>query len=130
MVITVSGWFGLVVTLLTLAAITGVVAAWFKANYAKTQIEYLQRNVDLRDDRIEILEKENNTMSQDIALEKQKVESLSRQVQYLEGIVTGKEQLDALQRSLDLYARQNQEDHKTLIRNQERILEMFKEGAA
>lgn len=93
-----TGWFNLVIVILTFAALTGAIAAGFRASYAKSQIEFLKTNVEIRDQRIESLEADKTQMSQDLALAESQIRGLQSQINTLENVVTGKDQLDALLR--------------------------------
>jgi chromosome segregation ATPase len=118
--------FNIIIAILTLSALAAGAAAVFRANYAKSQIEFLERDVEIRNGRISVLESENASMASDIALEKQKVLGLTQQIKVLEDIVTGKEQLDSIQRSLDTYAKQNNEVHTAILHNQEELLKTLR----
>lgn len=118
--------FNVIIAVLALSATAAGVAAVFRANWAKSQIEFLEKNVKLRDDRITILEADNTSMSRDIEIEKQKVIGLTQQVKVLEDIVTGKEQLEHLQTSLDTYAKQNKEVHDAILENQKELLKTIR----
>lgn len=119
--------FNIIIAVLTLSALAAGAAAVFRVNYAKSQIEYLERDVKLRDNRIEILESENASMATDIALEKQKVVGLTQQIKVLEDIVTGKEQLERIQTSLDKYATQNNDVHTSILNNQKELIKAIRE---
>lgn len=96
------GLFGLVV-------IAAATLAFFRASFAKQQIELLRGERDDAKDKIERLTK-------DLEAERALRETLEKKVGVLEQVVTGREQLDHLQASLDSHDRKVDERHIALIR--------------
>lgn len=93
-----NGWFNLIISILTISALAGAISAGFRVSYAKSQIEFLRTNVEMRDQKIDLLEADKSQMSQDLALADAKIEGLESKIKILQEVVTGKEQLEALMR--------------------------------
>jgi chromosome segregation ATPase len=103
-----------VVSVLFGAVLAGlVVVAVFRATYAKEQIIALRGDRDDLKERVSMLEQENLRVSTDLSNEKEKTKVLQQ-------IVTGKEQLDHLQNTLDHFIETDvrwKDDQRDLAKN-------------
>jgi hypothetical protein len=103
---TAGNWLTFLVGAIVVAA---TVVAFYRANFAKTQIELLKGERDAANDKITRLEielKEERTLRT----------SLDNKVKVLEKVVTGREQLIHIQESLDNHDKRVDERHDTLIK--------------
>lgn len=110
-----------VINILTIVGIAiGVIGgaaagvAFFKVNLAKSQIEALRGDRDDLEARVDrltdtISEYKSTKLAQDVLIQQQ-----NEKIKTLEKVVTGKEQLDHLQRQLDAHDRRVDERHETL----------------
>ena len=96
----------------TLATVVGVVFSLFvlgaasvavvRASYVKAQLEGLRGDRDDLQTRVKLLEDDNVRVSEALKVEKDKVAVLER-------VVTGKEQLDSIQNTLETYIKNDTE---------------------
>lgn len=99
----------LLVAIFGLVVIAAAVLAFFRASFAKQQIELLRGERDDANSKIARLQTDLN--------EERKIrEALEKKVSVLERVVTGKEQLDHIQATLDSHDRKVDERHVALIR--------------
>lgn len=107
----IPGWVSFIGALLVLVATLAAVVAVARVSYNETRIKGLLGDVEDRDRRLDIVRSDladTNAKLEKVVLELRAEKS---KVRVLEGLVTGKEQLDHLQASLDGYSRQVHEEH-------------------
>ncbi len=89
---------------IALAVVAATVVAFFRVNLAKTQIDLLKSEN-------EIIKGKTSRLETDLLAEQVEKTSLKQEVATLRSIVTGKEQLNHLQRQLDAHDRRVDERH-------------------
>lgn len=99
---------GLIVALAT-------VVAFFRANLAKTQIESLRGDRDDLQKRVDRLETENDDLVEGNQVRDATINEQISKIHTLEKIVTGREQLNHLQKQLDAHDKRVDERHSRLV---------------
>ena len=84
------------------------IVAFFRVNLAKTQIDLLKSENDIIRDKTSRLETE-------VATERAEKDVLKQEIATLRSIVTGKEQLNHLQKQLDAHDKRVDERHRTMM---------------
>ena len=117
----------LVVVGIIVAAASAV--AFFRVNLAKSQIEALRGDRDDLDDRVERLKAKLEESERKSAKQDEIIASQARNIKHLEKIVTGKEQLDHIQSSLDAHDKRVDERHESVSHNFNVILDQLKSNS-
>lgn len=141
MVIQVSGWLGLILTLLAIITTLVTLFAFARASYAKADNERLMQSNKILTEQADVLDKEIKRINQDkkdtdadhanklLELKLQlKVEA--DKVRVLQDLVTGKEELDTIKNTLIEHDEKVQARHEVLIQHIDTFLHAVTEKVA
>ena len=93
------------------------IVAFFRVNLAKNQIEALRGDRDDLSDRVDRLTEALDDAKKEKEKQDDIIKEQARNIKNLERVVTGKEQLDHLQTSLDAHDQRIDERHATISKN-------------
>jgi hypothetical protein len=138
MVIQISGWLGIILTLLGIITTLVTLFAFARASYAKADNERLMQSNKILSDRADVFDEEIKRVTQEkkdadadhanklLELKLQlKVEA--DKVRVLQDLVTGKEELDTIKATLIAHDEKVQERHEVLIEHIDTFLNALTE---
>lgn len=141
MVIQVSGWLGVILTLLGVITTLVTLFAFARASYAKADNERLMRSNEILTEQADVFDKEIKRINQEkkdsdaehanklLELKLQlKVEA--DKVRVLQDLVTGKEELDTIKNTLIEHDEKVQQRHEVLIEHIDSFLHTITEKVA
>ena len=100
----------------------GAAVAFFRVNLAKSQIEALRGDRDDLDKRVKRQDEEIDSLKKRGSSQDSVIRAQNEKIKVLERVVTGKEQLDHLQRQLDAHDKRIDERHKSISENFTEVL--------
>jgi uncharacterized protein (DUF3084 family) len=120
---TVAGILQLLAIIAGLIVAAATVVAFFRANLARAQIEGLRGDRDDLIDRNERLTKTLAELKESNAVRDATISEQVHKIHILEKVVTGREQLNHLQKQLDAHDKRVDERHITLVKMMGEVVE-------
>lgn len=141
MVIQVSGWLGLILTLLAIITTLVTLFAFARASYAKADNERLMQSNKILSDRADVFDEEIKRVNQEkkdadadhankILALRLELKTEAEKVRVLQDLVTGKEELDTIKATLIAHDEKVQERHEVLIEHIDTFLTAVTEKVA
>lgn len=141
MVIQVSGWLGIILTLLGIITTLVTLFAFARASYAKADNERLMQSNKILSEQADVLDKEVKRINQErkdtdadnankILALRLELKTEAEKVRVLQNLVTGKEELDSIKSTLIEHDQKVQERHEVLIQHIDSFLSAVTEKVA
>ena len=123
---TFSDFINIILVVIGIIVAAASAVAFFRVNLAKSQSEALRGDRDDLNERVEQLKEKLEESDRKTIKQNEIIAAQDRNIKNLEKIVTGKEQLDHLQASLDSHDKRVDERHETVSHNFNVILDQLK----
>lgn len=117
---------GLTVSIIGLLLLVTSAVAILRANLAKTQVEALRGDRDDLQKRVDRLESENDDLTESNQVRDATISAQTQKIQILEKVVTGREQLNHLQKQLDSHDKRVDQRHVEMHKMIDGVVEVCK----